>query len=46
MALCCRFIFSLPTLPAMNFLSHLVVFGGFFFHRLVSSELRQLTLGL
>lgn len=35
-------IFSLPTLPAMNFLSHL----AFFFYRLVSSELRRLTLGL
>lgn len=34
MALCCRFIFSLPTLPAMNFLSHLVVFGGFFFSQI------------
>lgn len=26
-----RFIFSLPTLPAMNFLSHLAVFFFFFF---------------
>lgn len=34
------FIFSLPTLPAVNFLSHLA-----FFYRLISAELRRLTLG-